>query len=722
MIDFTKLNNNKILSFLNSLFKAIYLFFPGILFLLAYYFILIKMPIGQDLLMQAGEYTGPRLWTVVGVLIWMLFSWFGSRQVSNTYINSNNPKYLVVFEHAPRLIGYNVAVIIQIAFLNLETIDIPNYLICVLLIGHNMYYFCLIKVKFNFNNVWLYVSVFLAFIYIAFLIFKLELSSSKMAVYDDQMTKHVIWCFGMMLFFFFVQIAFVYLAIWKRKAIVSNRYSHEQRSNFKKAYNALALLTFILYIAILEIKIFADSFGGLGITLLAFALWVGFIYLVKNFTMQRKVKLGLPLLIFAFWVGSLYNPYKVRLQSTNEKNPYKDRPNIDQFFNQWINNNTRKIDIEKADSTNPFKVYVVIADGGASKSGYWVASVLSKLEENSDINDKFSKHLLSLAGASGGSVGNAAFFSLLYEQRSNKKVNFTKESTSFLSTDFFSSSFARFLGPDLFRHVFHFIFMDDRAAVLEQTMEEMPESTVIKNYFKRPVNFIYKHNGDMPMLFINTTELRSGSPGVVSNIKIDTSFSERLDILNFIDTSSNLEDRKQMLFSSSVILGARFPYISPAGEINNLHFVDGGYFDNTGGGVTLEMLQYIERKMKDSKDTLYRKYKNKLQFKVIYISNGDDHKEEEKKLNSMVNDLAAPLLTVAGTYGEQTSLSNKKLEYFVDHCDLIKSQSPFCILNLPMDSLRKDKIPYPMNWVISDFNLRRMNKNVEVVNVKDVLK
>ncbi len=49
----------KIGKYLASLLRSLYLFFPGILFLVIYYFIIVVMPIGQDMLMQAAEYSGP---------------------------------------------------------------------------------------------------------------------------------------------------------------------------------------------------------------------------------------------------------------------------------------------------------------------------------------------------------------------------------------------------------------------------------------------------------------------------------------------------------------------------------------------------------------------------------------------------------------------------------------------------------------------------------------
>ena len=303
-----------------------------------------------------------------------------------------------------------------------------------------------------------------------------------------------------------------------------------------------------------------------------------------------------------------------------------------------------------------------------------------------------------------------------------KPINDSTESIRFFEGDFFSSSFARFLGPDLFRHIFPFIWADDRAAVLEKAMESNSDSKIIGDYFSKSVNDVFDTTGRLPALFINTTNLQSGSPGVVSNIVLDSQITERLDILKLIDTlkiKCTKDSMHDIRLSTAVILGARFPYISPAGAIGSKYFVDGGYFDNSGAGITLEVLQYIERKMNDSTNTLYARYKNKLAFKVIYISNGSG-KSSDHDLNPLVNDAAAPLLTVLGTYGMQTNLANKKLSSFMHNTKLDTAINPFQTLNLPMDT--SDHTSYPLNWVISQYNLNRMNANLTLVHPDEVLK
>ena len=90
-------------------------------------------------------------------------------------------------------------------------------------------------------------------------------------------------------------------------------------------------------------------------------------------------------------------------------------------------------------------------------------------------------------------------------------------------------------------------------------------------------------------------------PAVISNIDFsDPRFNQRLDFLDLLD------EKKDIKLSTAVVLGASFPYVSPAGRVDSAgkktkanYFVDGAYFDNSGSGVVNEMVNILLR------DSLY---------------------------------------------------------------------------------------------------------------------
>ena len=79
-----------------------------------------------------------------------------------------------------------------------------------------------------------------------------------------------------------------------------------------------------------------------------------------------------------------------------------------------------------------------------------------------------------------------------------------------------------------------------------------------------------------------------------------------------------------------------------------------------------------------------------------------------------MNDLAAPLLTILNTYGMQTTFANIKLGEY-QRKNQYRSSIPVEAFNLPYQ--KEDTIPYPMNWVISQYNINRMDKNVDSVKL-----
>ena len=137
----------------------------------------------------------------------------------------------------------------------------------------------------------------------------------------------------------------------------------------------------------------------------------------------------------------------------------------------------------------------------------------------------------------------------------------------------------------------------------------------------------------MPILCINTTRVQDGNPGVVSSIQLDPKlFDRRVDVVNLLRPDTSLR------LSTAAILGARFPYMSPAGRIDqpthkrgsaadrkdstiSHFFVDGGYFDNSGAGIVQEMIRAIIKVSDTTRDALLRQRMKKIKIVVLHITN-----------------------------------------------------------------------------------------------------
>jgi len=255
----------------------------------------------------------------------------------------------------------------------------------------------------------------------------------------------------------------------------------------------------------------------------------------------------------------------------------------------------------------------------------------------------------------------------------------------------------------------------DRAAALSHALEHAPgeENFLYDSLAARFSTLATQVNQpyNLPVICINTTRMQDGSPGVISNINIaDVYFNKRIDVLNLLDTG------KDMKLSSAVVLGASFPYISPAGRIDYTdprdslmepqYFVDGGYFDNSGSGVVSEMINGLWAMMYNPAHVSFP-YRGKLQFYILHITNEPVGIPILHKVNPLVNDLAAPLKTMVGSFNTQTSVNDLRLKGYIR--SLYKDNSHYTELNLYR---QKEKINYSMNWVISEYLLQAMNQRL----------
>jgi len=359
--------------------------------------------------------------------------------------------------------------------------------------------------------------------------------------------------------------------------------------------------------------------------------------------------------------------------------------------------------------TGEYPVFLVLADGGASRSGYWTALVLSHLDSSTAIMGDtlqaglqpdstsrrqyaFRDHLFCLSGASGGSVGNGVYFAALKLAAEGKAGSgIVTVTTSHLDADFLSFTLARMLGPDLFSPLLWWLFGGDRAAALEQSIEQSPGNDSMNAALKLGFShYLPKAGGGFlpPIICINATRMQDGQPGVISNVNLDSvTKGNRLDVLD------SLPDGSDIRLSTCMVLGARFPYISPAGRIGNQYFVDGGYFDNSGAGIVHEML--LELRKIQSADTVKRSPLSKLRFYVLHITNAPYSNNQLDRVHAAKNDLLAPLLTLAGSYATQTDVNDTRLNTYIDE---IYGEKSHISVNLYLKNKRES---FPMNWAIS---------------------
>lgn len=481
---------------------------------------------------------------------------------------------------------------------------------------------------------------------------------------------------------------------------------------------------------------FARLIGPFPTVILAFAILLTFGNIVTAFSVRYKINFHLLFFLLALIISGFHETHYVRTTALPGKNnKYDERPKLEKYLTKWLDQRQAMLDTSK----DGYDIYFIMSNGGASRSGYWTALILDSLEDASlKLNrgradkSRFSDHVFCLSGTSGGGVGVAAFFALL-RNRPPGDSSFTRSARHFLKQDYFSYTFARFLGPDFFSYILSpFISKKDRAAALEESFEQSSEEKNGTPY-RVPFNDNFsnftalKENGDinLPIVCINTTRMQDGNPGVVTNLCLDSAtFNNRVDVLKLLDKGYDIS------MASAAILGARFPYLSPAGRIQENYFVDGGYFDNSGAGVVQEMIRGILNigKNDSSKNRKLYQQISKLNFKVLHITNSPviaDSTNITSSVAPIKNDLLAPVLTILGAYDMQTTVNDKRLMNYIKDINSDSSlakKADYTLFPLYKDSseLKFDKktkryeteSPYAMNWFISDTTRLRIDQRL----------
>jgi hypothetical protein len=742
--------------------RYLWLLFPSFLFLLVSGLCFWQLLQGKDLLIASleGKWgASVLLWAVV---FWVITMWYSSRMLvykrdslfrtGKEFFNNVEPPGMfdrmyykcseVIGFHLPRLLGYMGFSIIVIGYLQLPTHQSPlkGTGSAWILIGFIALYVLMAwllrrmakrlvhrqRKRLLTTIYWLSFAV-LVLVTIKPLVFPPGNVGYGQTINFDAYRRN---CTLLVILLLLLQQLYLFLVVTRRMVIEDETISkkgidgddsvtflwglikiNSSEKAFFIVFNIISAVALVLYfLGVFNIK-WAVLSGSLNFAILAFGILVGFFQLVSLLSIKNRINFHIIFFLLVIIFGFRREPHYARLLSKNEENKNKVRPDLKTYFNSWIQLHHDSIAAKKE-----YPVFFVLADGGASRSGYWVASVLGMLHDSTA--GKFEQHLFALSGASGGSVGNGAYFSLLANRYADG--SYARAGQDFLKHDFLSFTLARMLGPDFFRPLLPIDLrqLNDRAGALEEVMEAgAGDSTFLQYKFAQPFySFVPDSSNKLPILCINTTRMQDGRPGVISNLQLDdnvNTFGKRLDVLNLLAKDTDIR------LSTAIVMGARFPYVSPAGRIDRLgndsianYFVDGGYFDNSGAGVVHEMIIGLYELIRrwNVGDSVGKGLVNKLSFYVIHITNSPSGSPRLEKVHPLKNDLLAPITTLAGAYGAQTDVNDSRLKKYLQLA-YAPDNSHYQLAEL-YNHISQDTLNFPMNWTISNFFQFKMEKQL----------
>jgi hypothetical protein len=306
---------------------------------------------------------------------------------------------------------------------------------------------------------------------------------------------------------------------------------------------------------------------------------------------------GLPALIFAplliFAVFSTINDnHGIRLGPNQRNVPTP----LGTHFDAWLHQAC-------VPSRAACPVYLVAAQGGGVRAAYWTAAVLGALDANT--RGTFSKHLFAISAVSGGALGAASFVAAKADSEADPSIDRAPAMRAFLGDDYLSPLVGAMMFPDF---VARFVPISlphfDRAVAFEAALERSWRLNFHSDRFARDIHSLYAGKGgdELPSLLLNATNVETGKRFIISNLAFDA--AERGDAYYAYDPSAAYHI-DSMPLSTAVHLGARFPFISPHGVLDDApagtgvwgRLVDGGYYDNSGTATLSDLLDALAKRV-----------------------------------------------------------------------------------------------------------------------------
>jgi hypothetical protein len=300
-------------------------------------------------------------------------------------------------------------------------------------------------------------------------------------------------------------------------------------------------------------------------------------------------------------------------------------------------------------STTGNNYFYVGSFGGGLKANLWNTLLFYELDSLSE--KRFFHKTVAMSGVSGGAVGIGNYASLRY----NTKGDYVKMRThidNVALSNVLSYELTFLMGWDFFREITPFLSHEgkDRSyysmrshARLTGMGDDQFNTNTYRDYWRQMYDATLT---SFPILITNTTSTL-GKQGVASSLRVpDDVFSGADNILDF--TGENAD--KSLSYFGAISTTNRFPLFSPTAEVPSKgHYLDGGYFDNSGLLSVLELHEHFEylAEQEATIDTLNPVFINIINSKGYYTARKiKEWKVERAPGDPGVGELSAIIETV----------------------------------------------------------------------------
>jgi hypothetical protein len=349
-------------------------------------------------------------------------------------------------------------------------------------------------------------------------------------------------------------------------------------------------------------------------------------------------------------------------------------------------------------------VFFISSYGGGMKASIWTSLILDTLT-NFDGKKNIIEHTVSMSGVSGGALGQSLFTALKY---TNDSTVLKPRILDIGKTNMVSADLTYLLGRDLlFEFIPGFMFKpfakygDREDLAMKRHASFVSDSRLTLHTFQSLWAELFwskrKKNGFFPALIANSagthTERGIGSSIIFSD-------SEFKNIFHNSTYINNYEGNESLPYFYPASIANRFPIFSPAAKIKSKgHFIDGGYFENSGMLSNDDFYQALKVKSKVI---------SKCKVFFIQISNGKDEyirsllkKQTIKKEVKESPEFSSILSTISSISFVPNYLSDK----YADSTNYIQLHLPYFITDADINKLVSGKAE------ISKDDLRQINQS-----------
>jgi hypothetical protein len=349
-----------------------------------------------------------------------------------------------------------------------------------------------------------------------------------------------------------------------------------------------------------------------------------------------------------------------------------NRVTLDEYWAAWWAQHIQP-ELDRGGS-DPIPIYLMAVQGGGSRAGYWISSLLNEL----DIKHKglFRQRLFALTSASGGSAGIGATLSLwryLDEHQAipaDRKVLLQRKlADAMFDRNYLSNQFMQLFSLEIikrFGRIFrknsklrgrNYYHQLDEARAFENALQhgwtdpqpakssffslvgqrframwqsgnskelDLGTNRKCPNYPWLPyLSYWYRGglsgqdlNVSLPLYFPITTQVQYGNAGFSSPVQMDPKiFVESVDIIGAAE-KANPGESPAMVTATN--MSQLFPVMNAYTYIPGCgNFIDGGMFENQGLNLTYRLYEFVHEKLKTMPDA----QRQRVQIQVIYAIN-----------------------------------------------------------------------------------------------------